>query len=70
MNFSVGELIIYSDNDVYEIGKVESLCTDGAYVYYTEDKKTHKTPYENMHHLLNKQCIHKTYLGSGVIKER
>ena len=35
-NFSIGEYIIYVNGDKYEIGRIKSICDDGAFVAYHE----------------------------------
>ena len=61
--FKVGEYIVYSKGDSYEIGRIKSLREDGAFVYYHEGDTASKTPYECMHKLTNGYCIKETTLG-------
>ena len=64
--FKVGELIIYTDGETYEIGRIKRLTADGAFVCYHEGATAAKTPYEKMHKLANARCIKETYLGGNV----
>ena len=62
-NFSIGEYIIYVNGDKYEIGRIKSICDDGAFVAYHEGETGAKTPYSHMHKLINEYCIKETTLG-------
>lgn len=62
-DFEVGEYIIYVNGDTYELGRITSLRTDGAFVCYHEGETAAKTPYRDMHKLINRYCISKTTLG-------
>lgn len=64
-DFKVGELIIYTNGDRYEIGKIKRLCDDGAFVHYTTNDTAAKTPYDRMHKLQNGFCVTSTILGGG-----
>lgn len=63
--FKEGELIIYTNGDRFEIGKIKRLCDDGAFVYYHEGDTASKTPYDCMHKLINSFCITATILGGN-----
>ena len=62
-NFSIGEYIIYVNGDKYEIGRIKSICEDGAFVAYHEGETGAKTSWEDMHKLINEYCIKETTLG-------
>ena len=64
-NFSIGEYIIYVNGDKYEIGRIKSICEDGAFVAYHEGETGAKTSWEDMHKLINEYCIKETTLGGG-----
>ena len=63
--YSIGEYIIYVNGDKYEIGRIKSICDDGAFVAYHEGETGAKTSWENMHKLINEYCIKETTLGGG-----
>lgn len=62
--FKVGEYIIYTNGDRFEIGKIKSLHDNGAFVMYHEGTTAAKTPYENMHKIINGYCIKETSIGT------
>lgn len=62
-NFEVGEYIIYVNGDTYEIGRIKSLCENGAFVAYHEGETGAKTPYDLMHKIVNEYTIKETTLG-------
>lgn len=62
-NFEVGEYIIYINGDTYEIGRIKSLCENGAFVAYHEGETGAKTPYDLMHKIVNEYTIKETTLG-------
>ena len=61
--FHEGELIIYQNGDLYEIGKIKRITDDGAFVWYSEGETAAKTPFDRMHKLVNRYAIKKTALG-------
>ena len=63
MDFKIGEYIIYVNGDKYEIGRIKSLCNDGAFVAYHEGETGAKTPFECMHKIVNGYTIEHTSLG-------
>ena len=64
-DFKVGEYIVYQNGTRYEIGRIKSLCEDGAFVAYHSGESGAKTPYECMHHITNARCIVSTTLGGS-----
>ena len=64
--FKAGELIIYTDGETYEIGRIKRLTADEAFVCYHEGATAAKTPYERMLKLANARCIKETFLGGNV----
>lgn len=66
--YKVGEYIIYVNGDRYEIGRIKRLCKDGAFVCYHEGDTASKTPYENMHKIMNGYCIAETTLGGRTFR--
>ena len=65
-----GEYIIYVNGDKYEIGRIKSICDDGAFVAYHEGETGARTPWDCMHKLINEYCIKETTLGGEFFKER
>lgn len=61
--FKVGEYIIYRNGDTYELGRIKSLCENGAFVAYHEGETGAKTPYDLMHKIVNEYTIKETTLG-------
>ena len=61
--FKENELIIYKNGDRFEIGKINRLTEDGAFVWYHSGETAAKTPYHCMHKLINSYCVTKTILG-------
>lgn len=68
-NFKVGEYIIYHNGEHYELGRIKSLQTDGAFVAYHSGETGAKTPYDLMHKLVNGFVIEKTLLGGLFFEE-
>lgn len=68
--FREGEYIIYVNGDRYEIGRIKSLRSDGAFVAYHEGETGAKTPYDCMHRIQNEHTIKDTTLGGSYFKER
>ena len=66
--FSVGEDVIYVNDDRFEIGRIKSLRSDGAFVCYHEGDTAAKTPYDCLHKLMNSYCIKQTTLGGEVFR--
>lgn len=66
--FQVGQYIIYVNGDRYELGRIKSLCSDGAFVAYHEGEAGAKTPYDLMHPLLNAFTIKQCSLGGDCFK--
>jgi hypothetical protein len=64
-DYKVGQYIVYHNGDRYEIGRIKRLCSNGAFVCYSEGETAAKTPYDLMHHLVNEYCIQKTILGNN-----
>ena len=63
--FKVGQYIVYHNGDKYEIGRIKSLQSDGAFVAYHEGGTGAKTPFDLMHPIVNERCIQKTSLGGN-----
>lgn len=61
--FYPGELIIYHNGFRYEIGKIKSITSEGAFVWYSSGETAAKTSFADMHKLTNEYCITKTILG-------
>ncbi len=61
--YKEGELIIYQNGDSFEIGKIKRLTPTGAFVFYHSGDTAAKTPYENIHKLVNAYTITDTVLG-------
>ena len=40
--FKVGELIIYTDGETYEIGRIKRLTADGAFVCFSRQREFSK----------------------------
>lgn len=68
MDFKVGEYIVYVNGDKYEIGRIKSLCDDGAFVAYHEGETGAKTPFDCMHKIVNSYAIEQTSLGGEFFK--
>ena len=66
--FKVGEYIIYVNGDKYELGRIKSIASDGAFVAYHGGKTGAKTPFDTMHKLVNAYCIKETTLGGEFFK--
>lgn len=62
-DYKEGELIIYRNGDLYEIGKIKRLTDTGAFVWYSEGDTAAKTPFEAMHKIVNGFTIKNTTLG-------
>lgn len=64
-DFKVGQYIVYHNEstDHYELGRIKSLCDDGAFVAYHSGETGAKTPYDLMHPLVNAFVIQETMLG-------
>lgn len=63
--FYEGEYIIYRNGEKYELGRIASLREDGAFVCYHEGETAAKTPYDNMHKLINAYTVKATSLGGS-----
>lgn len=61
--FKVGQYIVYVNGKHYELGRIKSLHSDGAFVAYHSGETGAKTPYDLMHPLVNAFVIEKTMLG-------
>ena len=68
-NFRLGEYVIYQNGDKYELGRITSMTTDGAFVCYNEGETSAKTPYDTIHKLVNAYTIEKTTIGGGRFKD-
>lgn len=66
--YSVGEYVVYRNGEKYELGRIKSLCEDGAFVAYHDGETGAKTPYSHMHKLINRYCIKDTSLGGDYFK--
>lgn len=67
-NFEVGEYIIYVNGEKYELGRIKSITSDGAFVAYHEGETGAKTPFSHMHKLINRYTIKETSLGGDYFK--
>lgn len=69
--FKEGQYIIYHNESTnhYELGRIKSLCPDGAFVAYHSGETGAKTPYDMMHPLVNAFTIEQTSLGGLYFKE-
>lgn len=67
-DYKVGEYIIYTNGDRFEIGRIKSIKDDGAFVCYHEGETAAKTPYDCMHKLTNGFTITNTTLGGEVFR--
>ena len=65
--FKVGEYVIYYNpgTHIYELGRIKSLMSNGAFVAYHSGETGAFTPYDLMHKLVNGFVISKTLLGGG-----
>lgn len=63
--FIEGEYIIYVNGGRYEIGRIKSIHSDGAFVAYHDGETGAKTPYDLMHKLINGYTIKDTTLGGS-----
>ena len=68
MKFKEGQLIIYTNGDKLEIGKIKRLTEGGAFVWYHSGETAAKTNFDDMHPLVNEYCITVNILG-GVAGE-
>ena len=66
--FREGDYVIYVNGDRYELGRIKTLCVDGAFVAYHEGETGAKTPYDLMHKLANGYTIKSTTLGGDFFK--
>ena len=64
--FEEGEYIIYVNGDRYEIGKINRIVRDGAFVWYHSGDTASKTPFDCMHKLVNGYLIGETGLGGSM----
>ena len=69
-DFHIGQYIVYVNGDKFEIGRIKSLCDDGAFVAYHEGETGAKTPYDCMHPIVNEHVITRTSLGGGYFDYR
>ena len=67
--YKVGQYIIYHNGNHYELGRIKSLHSDGAFVAYHSGETGAKTPYDLMHPLVNEFVIQKTLLGGLYFEE-
>ena len=67
--FKEGQYIVYVNGDKYELGRIKSLCPDGAFVAYSEGETGAKTAYDLMHPLVNAYAITDTTLGGSFFNE-
>ena len=70
-DFKPGQYVIYHNEstDHYELGRIKSLRSDGAFVAYHSGETGAKTPYDLMHPLVNEFVIEKTTLGGSYFSE-
>ena len=61
--FEPGEYVIYQNGDGFEVGKIKSVCDDGAFVWYSGGETAAKTPFGCMRKLVNAYVITDTELG-------
>lgn len=62
-DFKVGQLVIYKNRDMVEIGKIKSLKEEGAFVYYHSGSTAAFTNYSLLLPIINDYCIKKDILG-------
>lgn len=62
-DYKVGQYIVYHNGEHYELGRIKTLCPDGAFVAYHSGEAGAKTPYDMMHPLVNEFVIKETLLG-------
>lgn len=65
--FYEGDYIIYQNGDRYEIGKIKRIVPDGAFVWYHSGETTSKTPFDQMHKIINDYVIGETSLGGAMM---
>lgn len=70
IDYKVGEYVIYTNGDRFEIGRIKSLTKTGAFVCYHEGETAAKTPYDCMHKLINEYTITTTTLGGDVFNDQ
>lgn len=61
--FKEGQLIIYSNGNSFEIGKIKTLKENGAFVWYHSGNTAAFTGFSYMSPIINEYCIKKTILG-------
>ena len=66
MEYKVGQLIIYKNNERVEIGMITELKNDGAFIFYHSGETAAFTNYNLIKAIINDNCIIKTNLGGGV----
>lgn len=66
--FEVKELVIYSKNGEFHIGKVDrfSVNGDGLFIYTDKNTDSILVPFSKIYHIANEECINSTTLGMNV----
>lgn len=67
--FRKDQLIVYTNGDRFEIGRIKRIEDDGAFVCYHGGETASKTPFERMHPLTNEHCITETSLGGKHMRQ-
>lgn len=62
--FHEGELVLYQNGSRFEIGEIQRIVSDGAFVYYHEGDTAAKTPFDCLRKIVNAYTIKETSLGS------
>jgi hypothetical protein len=68
--FKENELIIYNNGYRHEIGKIKSLTSTGAFVWYGIGDTASLTNFEDMHKLTNDHYVDLTTLGNPQLSLR
>lgn len=63
MDWKVGQLVIYQNEDIVEIGKIKSMKEHWAFVNYHSGETAAMTDYKFLKPIINDYCILSTNLG-------
>lgn len=59
-----GQLVIYTDGTIYEIGKVKRIADDHhVFIWYSEGDTAEKTSFDRVFPIRNAETIKETSLG-------
>lgn len=66
--FKEGQLVVYYNGDRFELGRIKTLRTHGAFVHYHSGETAALTDYTDLYPIINDYLINVVSLGGNSLE--